>query len=325
MLRNCKFALLAFAAITAIGVSTPSSAQNWPTKVIKFVVPFSAGGANDLVARIAAEGLSKELGQTVIVDNRPGAGAVIGANLVAKSPPDGYTFLVGAVGVVTNSFIFKKLPYADSDLIPVSLIAVSPSIIVVNPNFPAKNLAEFVAYAKSRGNEGLDFATAGIGTTPHFVIEMLEEQYGIKLTPIPYKSGSEGVTAVLGGQVPATSESSAVVLSHIKQGKLKPIASTWVKRVRAVPDIPTAAEQGAPSIKIGHWAGVFAPKGTPEAIMQRVNSALQKVIASPETQNRMIAAGIEPEGGTQAEFIGFIKDERQRLGALAKKANMKAD
>jgi tripartite-type tricarboxylate transporter receptor subunit TctC len=321
-----KSTLLLLFATLAIGVaSTPVAAQDWPTKTIKFVVPFTAGGANDLVARVAAEGVQKELKQPVIVDNRGGGGGVIGAGLVAKSPPDGYTFLVGAVGVVTNSFILKKMPYADSDLIPVSLLAVSPSIIVVNPSVPAKNLAEFVAYAKSKGDAGVDFATAGVGTTPHFVLEMLEEQYGIKLNPIPYKSGSEGVTAVMGGQVPATSESASILLAHIKTGKLVPIASTWPKRVQAVPDIPTAVEQGAPNVKIGHWAGMFAPKGTPEAIMQRMNAAVQKVIKSPETQKKLVSAGIEPQGGTQAEFIEFIKAERERLGALAKKANMQAD
>ncbi len=323
---HCKTKLLATVAALAVGMaSTSVFAENWPTKTIKLVVPFTAGGANDLVARVVAEGLQKELGQPVIVDNRGGGGGVIGAGLVAKSAPDGYTFLAGAVGVVTNSFILKKMPYADSDLIPVSLLAVSPSIIVVNPSVPVKNLTEFVAYAKSKGDTGLDFATAGIGTTPHFVLEMLEEQYGIKLNPIPYKSGSESVTAVVGGQVPTTSESASILLAHIKAGKLVPIASTWPKRVQAVPDIPTAVEQGATNVKIGHWAGMFAPKGTPDAITQRLNAAIQKVVKSPETQKKLIAAGIEPQGGTQAEFVAFIKEERERLGALAKKANMQAD
>jgi tripartite-type tricarboxylate transporter receptor subunit TctC len=300
------------------------AAETWPGHVIKFVVPFTAGGANDLVARAAAEAVSKRLGQTVIIENRPGAGGVVGADYVAKSKPDGYTFLVGAVGTVTNSLIRSKMPYAPDDLVPVSLIAVSPSVIVAAPSLPANNLKELIDYSKKQGAAGANFATAGSGSTPHFVAEMLREK-GAALTPVPYKSGSESITAVMGGQVAATSEASVVVLPHIKAGKLKALGATWDKRMAAAPNIPTTAEQGMPEVRIGHWAGLFAPKGTDPAILKRMNSEMTAAMQTAETRERLIPNGIEPAGGSQDSFVAFIRSERERLGRVAKNAKMSAD
>jgi tripartite-type tricarboxylate transporter receptor subunit TctC len=299
------------------------AADPWPNHVIKFVVPFTAGGANDLVARAAADAVSKRLGQPVVIENRPGAGGVVGADYVAKAAPDGYTFLVGAVGTVTNSLIRTKMPYAPDDLIPVSLIAVSPSVIVASPSLPVKDLKEFIAYSKKNPN-GANFATAGSGSTPHFVEEMLKEK-GANLTPVPYKSGSESITAVIGGQVAATSEASVVVLPQIKAGKLKALGATWDKRMSAAPDIATTADQGLPEVRIGHWAGLFAPKATSPAILTRLNAEMTAAMQSAETRERLLPNGIEPAGGSQASFVAFIKSERERLGRVAKNANMSAD
>ncbi|WP_454723073.1 MULTISPECIES: Bug family tripartite tricarboxylate transporter substrate binding protein [Cupriavidus] len=303
---------------------TAHAADAWPTHVIKFVVPFTAGGANDLVARAAADAVGKRLGQAVVIENRPGAGGVVGADYVAKSKPDGYTFLVGAVGTVTNSLIRTKMPYAQDDLIPVSLVAVSPSVIVASPSLPVNNLKELVEYSKKRGAAGADFATAGSGSTPHFVEEMLKEK-GAVLTVVPYKSGSESITAVIGGQVAATSEASVVVLPNIKAGKLKALGATWDKRMSAAPNIPTTAEQGMPEVRIGHWAGIFAPKGTDPAIVKKMNAEMSAAMQTQETRDRLIPNGIEPAGGSQESFVAFIKSERERLGRIAKAANMSAD
>jgi tripartite-type tricarboxylate transporter receptor subunit TctC len=187
-----RISSLLAAALLCIGIATPdnANAQTWPDHPIRFIVPFSAGGANDLIARAAAEGVSKRLDQPVVIENKPGAGAVVGADYVAEAKPDGYMFLIGAVGVVTNSFLHKSLPYADSDLVPVGMIAVAPSAIVVHPSIPANHLKEFVAYAKSKGTEGVTFSTAGGGSTPHFVTEMLKEATGANFLIVPYKSGS---------------------------------------------------------------------------------------------------------------------------------------
>jgi len=313
--------LLVMAAMAAAGLAH----AQWPDRPVKWVVPFAPGGANDLVARAAAEAVQRRLGQPIIIDNRPGAGAMIGTDYVAKSKPDGYTFLAGAAGTITNSFLAEKVPYADSDLVPVGMIAVSPSVIVVHPSAPFNTLKEFIDYAKAQGKDGANFATAGSGSTPHFVIEMLKDASGANFTSIPFKSGQESVTAVLGNQVTATSESSVVVLPHIKAGKLKALAATWQTRISAYPSIPTTAEAGYKTVLIGHWAGLFAPKGTPQAIIDRINTELQAALRSKELQDRFIPTGIEPAPGSVADFVTFISAERERLGKIARKAGMKAE
>ena len=286
-------------------------------------MPFGPGGANDLIARAAAEVVSKRLGQPVVIDNRPGAGTIVGADIVAKAKPDGYTWLIGSAGVVTNSILRSDMPYADSDLVPVGMIAVAPSVIVVNPGVHANNLKEFVAWSKTRSG-GINWSTAGGGSTPHFVAEMLREA-GVNITIVPYKSGSEGMTAVLAGNVDATSEASIVVLPQVKAGKLKAIATTYSKRISAYDTLPTAQEQGFPGVLIGHWAGLFAPKGTPAAIVDKMSKELEAAVRSADFRDRMVPSGIEPEGGTTANFVVFINAERERLRTLAKKANMQAD
>ncbi|WP_245845172.1 Bug family tripartite tricarboxylate transporter substrate binding protein [Noviherbaspirillum humi] len=313
-------------ALMALGAALPLQAvAAWPEKPVQMVVPFGPGGANDLMARVAATGLSKRLGQPVIIENKPGAGAIVGAEYVAKSKPDGYTFLIGAAGVVTNSMLRAKMPYADSDLVPVGMIAVAPSVIVVNSDFPASNLKELIAQAKSRGKEGLTFATAGSGSTPHFVEEMLKEATAIPFVLVPFKSGQEGVNSVIGHNVDVTSEASIVVLPQVKAGRLKALATTYHKRISAYDQLPTAAEQGFPGVSIGHWAGVFAPKGTPQEVIDRMSRELQEVMKSKEAVDQLVPSGIEPAPGTTADFTAFLNKERTRLGALAKKANMKSE
>ena len=323
---NARRSLLAMATAVALVPALLASGvarADWPDRTIKWVVPFGPGGANDLIARAAAEAVSKHLGQPVIIENKPGAGAIIGADYVAKAKPDGYTWLIGAAGVVTNSMIRANMPYADSDLVPVGMIAVAPSVIAVHPSVPVSNLKELVAWSKTQAG-GVNWATAGGGSTPHFVAEMLREA-GVNIVIIPYKSGSEGVTAVISNNVPATSEASIIVLPQVKGGKLKAIATTYGKRITAYNTLPTATEQGFPGIQIGHWAGLFAPKDTPPAIIERMSKELEAAVKSSDFRDRMVPSGIEPEPGTTANFIAFITAERERLGKLAKKANMQAD
>jgi tripartite-type tricarboxylate transporter receptor subunit TctC len=309
--------------LTLAACTLTASAETWPAKPVKFVVPFGPGGANDLVARAVADAASKQLGQPIIVENKPGAGSVLGADYVAKSAPDGYTFLAPAAGVITNAMIKAHLPYKEQDLVPVALLAVSPSIIVVPADSPIKDLKSLVALGK--GSKSLNFATAGTGSTPHFVAEMLKVATGAKLEIIPYKSGSEGMVAVVGKQVDATSEASVVVLPQVKGGKLRAIASTWNTRIAAMPDVPTTTELGYSGIFIGHWSGVFAPRGTPEAILDKMNKAIDAAIKSPELRARLIPQGIQPMGGTRADFSKFLAAEKGRLGPIARAANMKED
>ena len=317
-----KFVLRLVCA-AAISLASFSALAEWPDKTIKWVVPFGPGGANDLIARAAAEGVSKRLKTPIIIENKPGAGAALGADFVAKSKPDGYTFLIGAAGVVTNSILRKDMPYADSDLVPVGMIAVAPSVVVVHPSVPANNLKEFIAWTKTQ-KDGVNWSTAGTGSTPHFVSEMLKEA-GANLNVVPYKSGSEGVTAVVANNVPATSEASIVVMPQVKAGKLKALANTYTKRMTAYPEVVTAAEQGYKGVQIGHWAGLLAPKGTPQPIIDRMSKELEATLNSPETKDKLVPSGIETAPGTVADFQKFMAAERDRLGKLALRAKMQAD
>jgi tripartite-type tricarboxylate transporter receptor subunit TctC len=312
--------LLAAASLLALSSITAHAADAWPSRPIHFVVPFGPGGANDLLARAAADGASKVLGQPIVVDNKPGAGTIVGTDIVAKAAPDGYTFLISSAGVVSNSMI-RKVPYKDSDLVPVAMIGLAPSVIIVPANSPYKDLKEFVEASKK--GSGLHWSTAGVGSTPHFVAGMLTSEYGAKLDIVPYKSGNEGVAAVLGNQVDATSEASIVVLPQIKGGKLKALATTWTKRIPAYPSLPTAIEQGFKEVNIAHWAGVHAPAGTPVDIQDKMAAAVDKAMKDPAVVEKLRGLGIEPIGGTRASFIKFTEDEHARLGKVVKATGMK--
>jgi tripartite-type tricarboxylate transporter receptor subunit TctC len=311
------------ALVAALFAVTAAQADSWPSRPIHFVVPFGPGGANDLVARYVAEAASRELGQPIIVDNKPGAGSVLGSEIVARAAPDGYTFLAPAGGVITNAMIRKTMPYKEDELVPIVLMAVSPSVIVVAADSPIRSLKDLVTTSNKGG--GLSFSTAGTGSTPHFVAEMLKLKGGARLTIIPYKSGSEGVVAVIGKQVDATSEASPVVLPQIKGGKLRALASTWNRRVAALQDVPTAEELGFKDLVIGHWAGLFAPKGTPTEILDKMNAAVNKALKSSELRARLVPQGIDPQGGSREDFRKFLASEKARLGPVAKAAQMQAD
>lgn len=318
---NDAFSTAKLLAVLLLVCADQSFAQEWPIKPLRFVVPFSAGGANDLMARAAAEGAAKELGQPVIIENKPGAGGNVGSAYVAKAAPDGYTFLISAAGVITNSLIKKSNPYQDSDLVPVVMIGLSPSVIVVAATSPYNNLREFVEASKR--STGFNFATAGTGSTPHFVAEILNTKYGAKLIPVPYKSGSESASAVMGRHVEATSEASIVALPHIRSGdKFKALATTWTKRLAVYPELSTATEQGFGELQIAHWAGIHAPAGVSNAIMEKLAAAVDTAMKSASVSDRLKTLGIEPIGGTRADFNVFVDQERARLGVVVREARM---
>jgi tripartite-type tricarboxylate transporter receptor subunit TctC len=312
--------LVAAVSILVWSVCVPTARAAWPERPIHWIVPFGPGGANDLIARVAADAVRKRLGQPIVIENRPGA--VAGTAAVAKAEPDGYTFLIGAAGVITNSMLLNNLSYVDSDLVPVGMIAVAPSVIVVNPSVPASNMKEFVAWAKTQRESGVTWATAGSGSTPHFVAEMVKEASGIFMTIVPFRSGSDGVNAVLANTASATSEASIVVLPQIQAGLLKPIATTYTKRISAYPALPTTAEQGYPTVEIGHWAGLLAPRGTPQPIIDRMNAELQAALKAPEVAEKLSPSGIELAGGSVSDFAAFITSERKRLGDIVINAKM---
>jgi tripartite-type tricarboxylate transporter receptor subunit TctC len=324
MKTTIKTALPLMLAASLFAAAPSAQAADWPDHAITFVAPFSAGGANDLVARIIAKAVGQELKQSVIVENRPGAGGVVGSAHVARSAPDGYTYLVGSNGTVTNSLI-RSQPYKDEEITPVAMMSITPSVIVTSANNPAKDLKEFVANARAKKSDRVTFSTAGNGSTPHFVGIMMKMATGLPVEPIAYKSGSEGVTAVIGNQVDATSEASIVTLPLVKAGKLKALATTVSKRMASAPEIPTTKEEGFPDIAIGHWAGLYAPTGTPAAVMDKMNAAVNKALLTKEVQDSLAQSSIEPGSGTRAEFAAFAASERERLGKVVEAGQMKGD
>ncbi len=311
--------------LTLATLAFSANAADWPDHPITFVAPFTAGGANDLVARIIAKAVGKELNQSVIVENRAGAGGVVGSAHVARSKPDGYTYLVGSNGTVTNSLIRSDQPYKDDELTPVALLSVTPSVIVTTSDNPAKDLKSFVENARRNKTDRITFSTAGNGSTPHFVAVMMKEATGLPIEPISYKSGSEGVTAVVGKQVDATSEASIVTLPLVQSGKLKALATTLDKRMKSAPDIPTTKEAGFPGIQIGHWAGLYAPTGTPDEVLDKMNDAVNKALQTKEVTDALAKSSIEPGSGSRADFTNFATSERKRLGEVVKKGNMRSD
>lgn len=312
--------------IGVLGMTSTALAQTtqWPAKPVKLVVPFSAGGQLDAMTRIFASGLSDHLKQPVVVDNRPGAGGVIGSDLVVRSDPDGYTFLVAGNGAITNKLLRNNMPYADADLVPVGLLFESASIIVVNAKSDIHTLTDWQKKAAAGGHPIL-FATAGTGSTGHFVGEMLGQALKVPVTIVPYKSGSESAAALMGGQVDAASEASVSVRNYVSSGRMRALAATADHRSPILPDTATTAEQGFPAISITHWGGMYAARGTAPEIIEAMNRAIAEVMKIPGVKKQLTDAGYEPIPGSIEHFRRFIAAEDKRLGDIVRTAGMKAD
>ncbi|MFJ4288253.1 Bug family tripartite tricarboxylate transporter substrate binding protein [Cupriavidus sp. NPDC089707] len=307
--------------ICAIGLCGASAAmaQNWPAKPISLVVPFPSGGTTDMLARALGDQLSKALDQPVIVENRPGAGATVGADYVAKAKPDGYTLLMGAVHHTIATSVYKKLPYSfQKDLVPVSTLAMVPNVLVINSaKTPAKNVAELVALAKKASPE-LSYGSNGNGTAQHLIGTQFQATTGVKLLHVPYKGSGPLTTDLLGGQVSMSFDTLTTVLPHIKGGKLKALAVTTAKRSTALPEVPTMEESGLKGFDIGTWFGVLAPAATPKPVVTRLNAEIVKIVNSPDFQQRMLAAGAEPMSSTPEAFAKRINDETSKFAVLVK-------
>jgi len=300
----------------------PAWAQPWPDKPISLIVPFPAGGTTDVLARALAERLTQALGQTVIVESKPGAGATLGADYVAHAKPDGYTLLMGAVHHTIASSVYKKLPYdLQKDFVPITTVALVPNVLVVNASSPAKSVAELVALAKSSKDQ-LAYGSNGNGTAQHLIGTQFENMTGIDLLHIPYKGSGPLTTDLLGGQVAMSFDTITPVLPHIKAGKLRPLAVTTAKRSSALPEVPTLAEAGLKAFDIGTWFGVLAPAATPKDIVARLNGEMVKIIHSPEFKKRMDEIGAEPIGNTPEQMTHQIKDETDKFAKLVKDAKV---
>ncbi|MEO8675947.1 MAG: tripartite tricarboxylate transporter substrate binding protein [Casimicrobiaceae bacterium] len=312
-------ALLALAAIVA-------SAQTYPAKPIRLVVPFPPGGATDILARDVAQKLTEAWGQQVIVDNRPGAGGNIGSELVAKAAPDGYTLEMGTVGThAINASLYAKMPYDHvKDFAPVILVAGVPNVLVVNPALPANSVAELIAYAKANPGK-LNFASSGNGTSIHLSGELFKFMAGVQMTHVPYKGSAPALQDLLGGQVQLMFDNLPPSLPQIKAGKLRALAVTSLTRAPALPDVPTMAEAGLPGFEASSWFGVLAPAGTPPAIVTKLNAEIAKWLATPEAKERLSKQGANAAGGTPEDFAKHIAAETAKWAKVVKDSGAKID
>lgn len=304
--------------------ASASAASDYPSKVIRLVVPFAPGGVTDTSGRIVAEGLSRELGQQVIVDNRPGASGNIGAAAVAGAAPDGYNLLLALDGtLVINPFIYEKPGFdALKDFVPVAKIGNSTILIVTNPKTGLKTLQDVIAQSrKTQG--GLSYGTSGIGSITHVAGELLSQQTGANLTHVPYKGGGPAVNDVLGGHIPLAFGSAASVQQHLQSGALVPVAVPSPQRSPSLPNVPTFAESGVPGIGLNSWVGIVAPANTPQAVIDKLNAATNKVLNDPEVKARLLAAGISAVNETPQQFGKTIQDDAVLYQKVIRDANIK--
>jgi tripartite-type tricarboxylate transporter receptor subunit TctC len=319
---------IARAMILALGTlaSHPALPQTYPVKPIRLVVPFPPGGSTDIIARIVAQKLSERLGQQVVVENRGGAGGTIGAEAVAKAPPDGYTLVVGTTSThAVAPSVYGKIGYDPvKDFAPISLIAVTPYLLVVNPSVNVKSLQEFVGYVKARPGK-LNYASAGTGSTTHLAMEMLKSAAGLYIVHIPYNGNGPAGTAVIGGQVEILFGSLPAVLPHAKSGRVRPLAVGTPKRSPSLPEVPTVAESGYPGFDASLWLAIMAPAGTPAPIVDRLQKEIHAVIASPDTADALNKAGAEPITSTPAELAAMVKDGVAKYGKVVKQAGVKPE
>lgn len=300
-------------------------AQSYPVKPVRLVVPFGAGGITDLVARIVAERLGPELGQPMVVENRPGAGGNLAASVVAKSAPDGYTLLMSTAAMLSvNPLLYRNLPFDPKDLAPVALVANTPHIVVVTSAFPATSLRELVGAARSKPDE-VTFGTAGSGSSPHAAMELLKTLTDAKFVHVPYKSGAESVRAVAAGDVQVTMEAIPIVAPHIKSGRLRALAIAAGQRASAMPDLPAAAEAGVPGLETGSTSGLVAPAGTPRDIVTRLNRAVNVVLDQPQVRERLVAQGSEPMRSTPESFQSFIDAEKAKWEKVISASGMRVE
>jgi|LNFM01.1.fsa_nt_gb tripartite-type tricarboxylate transporter receptor subunit TctC len=326
--RRILATAVAVAAATLV-LPAPAWAQTdaaWPSRPIKWVVPFPPGGAMDVIARTLGEKAARELGQAVVVENRPGAGGNIGADYVAKQPADGYTIMVTSIGMATNRALYPKLTYDPvRDFAPISLLAVVPNVLVVNAaNTSDRSVKDVVARAGKEPGK-LTYASAGNGTSIHLAGEVFASMAGVQMTHIPYKGSGPAVTDMLGGQVDLMFDSITSARPHIQSGKLRALAVTTARRSPALPDVPTVAEAGVPGYEVSPWFAVFARMGTPPEVIARLNKVLNDAMKQPETLRKLESVGAEPIGSTPQELATHLNRELERWGKLIQQRDIRAD
>jgi tripartite-type tricarboxylate transporter receptor subunit TctC len=300
-------------------------AQSWPTKPVRMIIAFPPGGPTDLVSRVLAQKLSEQLGQQVIVDNKPGAGGNIAAELAAKAAPDGYTIFYNTSAIVIGPALYGKVNYDTlKDFAPVLLTASVPMVLVVNPQLPARSVKEFLDLAKSRSG-ALNYSSSGTGTITHLASAMMSTQTGIQTQHIPYKGSAPGLVDLASGQTQFMIDTINTVLPYVRDNRLRGLAVTSAKRSPLLPDLPTLAEAGITGFEAAAWQGIVVPTGTPAEIIQKLNAEVNKALASPDIRSRLAAQGADILGGTPAEYTAYLRTEMPRWAKAVKDSGAKAE
>jgi tripartite-type tricarboxylate transporter receptor subunit TctC len=312
--------------LTTVVMPAVAYAQAWPGKPIRFISPFAPGGGADITSRIIAQKLGPALNQQVLVDNRGGAGGNIGVDLAAKSPPDGYTLVLGTIGpIAINVSLYRKLPFDPvKDLLPVTQVANALNVLVVHPSLPAKTVKEVIAIAKARPGE-LSFGSSGPGATDHLAGELFKSLTGVNMVHVPYKGGAPAMLDLMAGQVQTVFSTVSTAIGAIKGGKVRAIAMTGDKRFELMPELPTIAEAGVPGFEVRNWYGVFVPAGTPREIVARLNAELAKVLQMADVKSKLLESGIEALYSTPEQFAAYIQSETQRWAKVVKASGARAE
>ncbi len=321
-IRITRRSATALAAIAWVLAASGVAAQTWPAKPINLVVPFPPGGSSDVLARSLGDKLSQSLGQPVVIESKPGAGATVGADYVAKARPDGYTLLMGAVHHTIATSVYRKLPYDfEKSFAPITTVALVPNVLVVNARSPATDVKSLVALAKASPGK-LSYGSNGNGTVQHLIGTQFSGIAGIELLHVPYKGSAPLTTDLLGGQVDMSFDTLTPLVPHIRAGKLRALAVTTAKRSSTLPDVPTLAESGMKDFDQGTWFGVLAPAATPKEVVEKLNAEMVKIIQSPEFRKRMEEIGAEPVGDTPARMAAQIRDDTAKYARLIKEAKV---
>jgi tripartite-type tricarboxylate transporter receptor subunit TctC len=317
---------LTLATAVCLTFGTHAFAQgSYPTKPLRLIVPFTPGGGADILARLVVQRLAEPLKQSVVVDNRPGAAGIVGTELVAKSPPDGYTMLMGAPGLAINPSLYVRLPYDTlRDLVPVSLVGAVPNLVVVHPSVPVKNIKELTALARSKPGR-LNYASPGRGTSLHFAAELFRSRTGIDIVHVAYKGGAQAITDLVGGHVDLMFDVLPASLPYVKSGRLRALAITSAQRSTLVPDLPTVAESGLEGFLAITWNGILLPSNTPRDIVMRLHQSLQHAVLGPGAKERYAAIGTDAVMNTPEEFADFIRTETAKWAKVAAAAGIKPE
>ena len=320
-----KFTIAFICGLLSLVMTAPANAQSYPNKPVRVVVPYPPGGPTDIVARVLFQQVSEATGQQFLVDNRAGAGGNIGAEIVAKSPADGYTLLIGTTAHAINMSLFKNLSYdVQKDFAPVSLLTQGPLVLVAHPQFPANSIKEVIELAKSKSG-GLNFASSGNGQSTHLSAELFNTMAGIKMSHVPYKGSAPALTDVMSGQVDVMFDTTLSAMPFVKAGKLKALGLTSPVRSPAAPDVPTIAESGLPGYEVFAWNGVFVPAGTPKAIIQQLNDQIRKAMLLPEVKDKFSAQGFAASWNSPENFGVFVKNEVDKWSRTVKASGATLD